>query len=195
MLMVAVWMLGLAPLEDVQRSGGPKVVFEVTGTVELDRAAAERTARLAARDRVRQSLARTVDRLVRDRAPAWLPAVVRWAARDRWLRAQDLTRFLHVVERRTTVRDHGYARSFQTRLRVRVDEGAEAAARAYFTAERLGGLGRALVAKGSGVLLFWGVLGAVYMWLDRLSRGYMTWRLRFLTLAVGLAVPGLLTMI
>ena len=49
--------------------------------------------------------------------------------------------------------------------------------------------------KCAGVIGFWLVLGVVLGWIDRLSRGYMTWRLRAIGAIAGVSLPAVVLLI
>jgi hypothetical protein len=56
-------------------------------------------------------------------------------------------------------------------------------------------LERATVVKYGGIAVGWTALVVVLGWLDRLSRGYMTGRLRLVGVLGGLAVPTVLFLV
>ena len=56
-------------------------------------------------------------------------------------------------------------------------------------------LERTTVVKYGGIAVGWTALAVLLGWIDRLSRGYMTWRLRLVGLLGGLAVPTVLFLV
>ena len=144
----------------------------------------------AAAQGVQMMLERRGEGLLEQRKPFWFPGFAADLTFDRWLRGLDPRRVIRVVDRRLEDHDHGSYKSYQAHLVVEHDED---------TVERaLGGLrsqirsdSKLFLAKSGGTVVLWGLLGLLYLWLDRLTRGYMTWRLRGLFLGMGLGLPGI----
>ena len=86
------------------------------------------------------------------------------------------------------VRDHGFGKSYQCSLLVRTDSVRLARSERELQHDLRRVVGRAKAAACSTVGA-WFAIGLLVMWLDRLSRGYMTWRLRTYGALAGLAVP------
>jgi hypothetical protein len=165
----------------------------VAGQVELTR----REAKASAIERLRED---TRDRqlehgrsVIRAAAPFWLPNFVAEQALHEWVRGlgDPLQRSVRILDDDVKVRDHGFGQSFQAFLLI--EEDASQADRSGRELERrLDRRVRRFVVLSGGVVGFWAVLAFVVAWIDRLSRGYMTWRLRGIALGLGAAVPAIL---
>ncbi|MBK8096679.1 MAG: hypothetical protein IPK26_06200 [Planctomycetes bacterium] len=163
----------------------------IRGDAELTPAAALTSARRKAEELFRQAWTERARRLADGVRPFWLPAVFTRQATDRWLANLPVDRALRIVDREDKRRDHEFGASWQTTLWVVED------ARAIEVGERqlrqeLRRCERQTLAKSGATIAFWAVLGFAIGWLDRLSRGYMTGRLRLLGLLLGAGVPTLL---
>lgn len=173
-------------------SGGP---VTVRGTVELTPAAADTAAASMASEHVRGLVVSRAEGLVESAAPVWLPTFTRDQIVRRWLGEFDPAKGVRIVGRKIDQHDHGgLGSSYRTTLEIESDERAVEAA--------LTRLRRAVpraaeyfAAKCAGVIGFWLVLGLGIAWIDRLSRGYMTWRLRCLGAVAGLGLPAVALLI
>lgn len=174
-------------LDDGVDASRPSAV-KFTGEVELTPADAFDSARACAEDGVRERLESEARALADAASPAWLPNFVAELEVRRWAEHELRHRSLEILDRRDVVRDHGFGKSFQTHLLV---ERYEPSARDRGGLQhRLRRAGQLFLAKCGGTLALWGALVVLFWWLDRLSRGYMSWRLRFAAIVVGLVVPG-----
>ena len=158
-----------------------------TGTVELSPAESFDTARAVAECGLHDQLGRSAETLARSFQPIWMPDFVVESARDRWLERQVSRHELEILDRSDVVRDHGFGKSFQTHLLVeRVEPSKHESGR---MARYVRDAGRLFLAKCGGTLGLWVLLALVFWWVDRLSRGYMTGRLRLIAIGVGLLLP------
>ncbi len=175
--------LNLAPM------GDPTPVT-VVGTVELTPGAAMASARAAAADEFAWELERRGRAILERTQPGWLPDFVAEAQVRRWLRNVRPEAGLRVVDAETRAHDHGDFLSYQTSLAVVQDE--------RWTGVALGQLrgtiresARRFVFTCGGAVGLWSLLALLYAWFDRISRGYMSWRLRILFGGMGLVLPGI----
>ena len=164
-------------------AGGTTVT--IVGDLELSRGEAQQSAMVAARqfhlERLRQRGEELADRF----APFWLPEFVVEPQVDAWVARAERSTPVAVADRETETFDYSYGEAFRTTLQV---ESATALDRdAEYRMERgLRQLGRLLLAKLGGIAVFWGLLAFLSSWFDRLTRGYMSWRLRLIALGLGL---------
>lgn len=186
---------GFAP----QGSGIPQVAaggpVTVRGTVELSPAAADAAAASMAAEHVRGLIISRAAGLVESAAPAWLPTFTRDQVVRRWLGEFDPARGVRIVARHMDEHDHGgLGLSYRTTLEIESDERAleSALVRLHRAIPRAA---EHFAAKCAGVIGFWLVLGLAIAWIDRLSRGYMTWRLRCLGAVAGLGLPAVALLI
>lgn len=161
----------------------------VSGQVELRAGEADRAAMVRAGEELRWDLERDARAVVEQRRPLWMPDLVAERITDRWLNSLQADEMLQIVDRRRVEHDHGDYQSFQTWLLVAHDE-PRIEASLDTLAHRVDGAATRLRWQGLGTLGFWGVLGLAWLWLDRLTRGYMTWRLAALFGGMAVALPG-----
>lgn len=170
--------------------GTPIDAVAVRGTAELTSAAAYGAARAAAVLHQKAQWRERGDRLVVENRPVWLPKHLADRAVDRWIAMQAEESMLRVVDREDRERDHEFGKSYQTTLWICEDQAnvtrGEKALRRELDQTR-----RRTVVLAGGTVGLWAVLAFAVHWIDRLSRGYMTGRLRVLGLMVGVAVPSL----
>lgn len=161
----------------------------VRGTVELSAGEADAAATALLGERARHVLEEQGRVLMAAAAPMWLPGFCREQVLRRWLGSTDATQMLRVVDRERDTRNHGsLGTSYRTALLVEADQ--------HRLGNHLARLRRQIpraadtfALKCAGIAGFWAVLALAIGWLDRLSRGYMTWRLRLLGLLAGSAAP------
>jgi hypothetical protein len=162
----------------------------VRGTTELTVADAFAAARSAAVEHLEARWRERSRRLVVDQRPFWLPAMFAEQAARRWEARQSLGEAMAIVDREDRVREHEFGNSYQTTLWItedprHVERGERQLRRELQAAQK-----RTLVLSGATVGL-WAFLAVAIAWIDRLSRGYMTGRLRCIGLLVGAVVPTL----
>ncbi|MBK8977962.1 MAG: hypothetical protein IPM29_18805 [Planctomycetes bacterium] len=159
----------------------------VAGRVELEPGNADAAALRSAKEQLRWDLESDVDRLIAERAPVWLPGFVQRREAARWLADLDARSLVQVLDQRRLEHDHGSFRSFQTHLLVRYERDRVDAELGRL-ARRIDTVARRFVHRGLGAIGLTGLLGFLWLWFDRLTRGYMTWRLGLLF--GGMAVLG-----
>ena len=162
----------------------------VEGRVELSPASADASARQVATAELRSEFARRGADVVAGARPFWLPGPVADLVLDRWLRRIPIEQGIDVVDRVREQRDHGGYSSYRTRLWVATDQRA--------VQKSLARLGRELqrsserfVWFSGGTVAWWALCAFAFGWLDRLTRGYMPWRLGLSCVGMGVAVPGI----
>lgn len=161
---------------------------QVVGTTELDPLRAFESAQTAVQERARQTWEERANRLAHAQLPAYLPELFVQQAVRRFLQNQPVERTLQVVDRSDREREHEFGNSWQTTLWVVEDARASAQCERQLRSD-LRRTERQLLFKSGGTVVFWASLTLLLGWIDRLSRGYMTWRLRSLGLLLGAGVP------
>jgi len=167
----------------------------IEGTLELSRAEAEASAIRAARHNHRERLLSAGEEVVRRVLPDWLPGFFVRHELDEWTRRLAKAVPLQIVQTETSVRRYSYGEAFQTTLRCNADVEGAARAEEPWLQRRLRVAGRLMLASCGGVAVYWGLLAFLFSWFDRLTRGYMSWRLRIIALGLGLSVPSVLLML
>ncbi|MGE0143242.1 MAG: hypothetical protein AB7I19_06595 [Planctomycetota bacterium] len=194
-LALTVLCLIAAPIASVsaaapQQSLVLAVDSTVEGPVELSPNAADAAAIEVAAEQVRGELLGKAVGLARRVKQIWVPELVAdQLARD-WVARQEPMRLVEVTDRARVVKDHGSFTSYRTNLELRplervLERGL------HGLAGEVQRRGLALGAFAGGTLGLWLLLTLVYGWLDRITRGYMPWRLRVLCGGMGVALPGI----
>jgi hypothetical protein len=182
-LLFATTLFGLSPQDPAAAEA-----VAIRGTAELSVAAAFAAAEEKAADHLRDRWQRRAERAVALRRPFWLPSVLVDDHVRRWLADLPAQRYLRVVDREDRERAHEFGSSFQTTLWIAEEPHLVAAGEQNLRA-LLRQLERSTALRYGGIVAGWAVLAVLLGWLDRLSRGYMTVRLRLLGLACGAAFP------
>lgn len=160
----------------------------VTGTPELKPEAA----RQAAIDQAVEDL-RTLQKqrgiaVAAGSAPSWVPERFVERIVERWVARQDLRTSLEVLDQDQRIRDHGFGQSYQASVLVRSNPKKTQDAERQLSWELQRAVKR--LKQGLGITCAgWIGLAFLVSWLDRLSRGYMTFRLWTLATVVGVAIP------
>jgi hypothetical protein len=131
---------------------------------------------------------------VATRRPFWLPQPLADEAVRRWLGNLPTEQMVRTVDREDRQREHEFGTSYQTTLWVAEDPRAVQRSEQSLRST-LQRLERTTVVKYGGIAVGWTALAVLLGWIDRLSRGYMTWRLRLVGLLGGLAVPTVLFLV
>lgn len=172
--------------------GASAVPLVVRGTVELSAGEADAAASALLGDRARVLLSERGRSLMAQLAPVWLPEFSREQTLARWLTAIEPEGALRVIDRERAEHDHGHlGTSYRTALIVEADR-EQLGKHMSRLRRQIPRAADTFALKCAGIAGFWTVLALAISWLDRLSRGYMTWRLRFLGLIAGSAAPALL---
>ena len=160
----------------------------VRGDAELSPAEAFASARRKAEDYVRDRWQLRADRACEIERPFWVPEPLTRHAVTRWIGDLPLERSLCLVDRQDQERTHEFGNSYQTTLWV-AEEPQTVQRGEHQLRQRLRQLQKATAIKYGGIAAAWVVLGVAIGWIDRLSRGYMTGRLRLLGLLAAVAIP------
>lgn len=160
----------------------------VRGDTELHPADAYASARRKAEEHVRERWQERAERTLRRQRPFWLPEPLAEAAVQRWVADLPVDEMLRTVDRHDQERTHEFGNSYQTTLWI-TEEPAQVQAGERRLRGHLRGLERTTAIKYGGIAGAWVLLGIAIGWLDRVSRGYMTGRLRLLGLLGAVAVP------
>lgn len=160
----------------------------VCGDAELSPAAAFSSARRRAEDHVREMWNERAEHACAGLRPFWLPDLLAKETLRRWLAALPIDQIVRLVDREDRERTHEFGNSYQTTLWVAEDpRGVQQGERQL--RRELQKLEKVTAIKYGGVVGSWVLLALVVGWIDRLSRGYMTGRLRAIGLLCGAAVP------
>jgi len=162
----------------------------VRGDAELDPAAAFASARHRAEDHVRERWHQRAQRAWEGQRPFWLPDLLAKETMRRWLAELPVEQIVRLVDREDRERSHEFGSSYQTTLWVAEDPRAVQQGERQLRRE-LRQLEHITAIKYGGVVGGWVLLALMVGWIDRLSRGYMTGRLRLLGLLGGVAVPAI----
>lgn len=162
----------------------------VRGDAELSPAAAFESARAKVEDHVRNVWRQRADRAVENHRPFWLPQLLTDEAMRRWLAELPVEQLVQVVDREDREREHEFGNSYQTTLWVAEDPRLQQRSEQRLRNE-LRRLERTTAVKFGGIAAGWTAMIVLLGWLDRLSRGYMTGRLRLAGVLAGLAMPAL----
>lgn len=180
--------LPFAPQQPERVSIAEAVV--VRGDAELSPAQALVSAKRKAEEHVRELWHDRAEQAFSGQRPFWLPDLVAREAMRRWLAELPIEQLATYVDREDRQREHEFGSSYQTTLWVA--EEPRLVANSERTLRRATQrLERVTAVKFGGVVAGWVVLAMVIGWIDRLSRGYMTGRLRLLGLLSGVAFPAL----
>lgn len=183
-LLLSTCLLGIPP----QGPTAAAAAVAVRGDAELTPAAAFASARTKVDEHVRALWRERAARAVQYQRPFWVPELLGDEAIRRWLADLPVSRLVSCVDREDREREHEFGNSYQTTLWV-----AEDARAVQHNEQRLRGelkrLERTTAYKYGGIAAGWTLLVLLLGWLDRLTRGYMTGRLRVAGLLGGVAVP------
>jgi hypothetical protein len=178
----------MAALAVADPSGAASEAIAVRGDAELTPAAAYDSARTRAELHLQERWLERGRRLVVEQRPFWLPSLLAERAVARWLAGSPASEGMRIVDRDDRKREHEFGSSWQTTLWVAEDPRHVAHGERALRRELERVQQRTLLVSG-GTVAFWAGLLFVLAWLDRLSRGYMTGRLRLVGLVLGAAVP------
>jgi hypothetical protein len=162
----------------------------VRGEAELSPAQALASAEARVDEHVRSLWQQRAERAVVGRRPFWLPEVLIEEPMRRWLSDLPVERLVRTVDRKDQERVHEFGNSYQTTLWVAEEPGAVEHGEKRLRAQ-LRHLERATAVKYGSVAAGWVALALLLGWIDRLSRGYMTGRLRLIGLLAGAAMPAI----
>lgn len=166
----------------------------VSGDTELSPADALASAELRVDEHIRSLWQERAKRAASRQSPFWMPQTLTDNTVRRWLGDLSVPRLIKQVNRDDKERVHEFGNSYQTTLWIAEDremvERGESRLRAA-----LHRLERTTAVKAGGIAAGWVFLALLLGWLDRLSRGYMTGRLRAIGVLGGLLVPAALFLV
>ncbi len=160
----------------------------VRGETELPPADAYASAARAAEEHLRERWESRAARTAELRRPFWVPEILVEDRVRRWLADLPIERISRVVDREDRERVHEFGNSYQTTLWV-AEEPRSVAAGEQRLRSTLRRLEHTTAIKYGGIVAGWALLVLVIGWIDRLSRGYMTGRLRVLGVTCAAAFP------
>ena len=183
-LLLSTLALGLPPQgQDLAASA-----VAVRGDAELTPAAAFASAQVRVDEHVRAVWRERAERAVELQRPFWVPALLTDETVRRWIADVPVAQVVRYVDRDDREREHEFGNSYQTTLWVAEDTRAVQRGEQRLRNE-LARLERTTAVKYGGIAAGWTLLVVVLGWLDRLTRGYMTGRLRAAGLLAAVAVP------
>lgn len=160
----------------------------VRGDTELSPAKALASAEERVDEHVRTVWKQRAERAAERHRPFWMPEMLTENAVDRWLADLPVERLVARVDREDKERVHEFGNSYQTTLWIAEKPALVQRGEQRLRAE-LHRLERTTAVKAGGVAAGWVVLALLLAWIDRLSRGYMTGRLRAIGVLGGVLVP------
>ena len=172
--------------QDPQVAGVAAVA--VRGDTELNPADALASAQMRVDEHVRAVWRERAQRAASQQSPFWMPQMMTENALRRWLAELPVQRLVSRVDRQDQERVHEFGNSYQTTLWVAEDPAAVERSESRLRA-KLRYLERSTAVKAGGIAAAWVFLALLLGWLDRLSRGYMTGRLRAIGVLGGLLMP------
>lgn len=166
----------------------PSMAVAVKGDTELSPANALASAELRVDEHLREVWQERAQRAVARLAPFWMPQILSDYAVQRWLANLSVQDFVTRVDRDDCERNHEFGCSYQTTLWIAEKPGIVERTEACLR-DTLRRLERTTALKVGGIAAGWGLLALLLGWLDRLSRGYMTVRLRLIGILGGVLMP------
>ncbi len=179
--------LGCAPQHPSAPAASTSAVA-VRGDTELSPAQALASAQTRVEDHVRTVWRERAARAIEQQRPFWLPQLFADEAVRRWLADLQPRQLVQVVDREDREREHEFGNSWQTTLWITEDAQQLQRSEGRLRGE-LRRLERTTAMKYGGIAAGWTLLIVALAWFDRLSRGYMTGRLRLVGLLLGAAMP------
>jgi hypothetical protein len=160
----------------------------VRGDTELNPADALASAQMRVDEHVRAVWQDRAERTASRQLPFWMPAMMSENTVRRWLADLPVQRLVSRVDREDRERVHDFGNSYQTTLWIAEDPKMVQRGESRLRAQ-LRNLERSTAVKAGGVAAGWVFLALLLGWLDRLTRGYMTGRLRTIGVLGGLLMP------
>jgi len=193
--MLALLLSTLIALPSPQEPSASDVeAVAVRGDAELSPSDALASAQMRVDEHVRAVWRERAQRTVSLQMPFWMPQVMTDSAVRRWLADLPLQRLVSRVDRQDRERVHEFGNSYQTTLWVAEDPGIVERAKRRLRM-KLRNLERSTIFKVGGMTVTWVFLALLLSWMDRLSRGYMTGRLRAIGVLGGLLMPAALFLV
>ncbi len=160
----------------------------VRGDTELNPADALASAQMRVDEHVRAVWKDRAERTVSRQLPFWMPAMMSETTVRQWLADLPVQGLVSRVDREDRERVHDFGNSYQTTLWIAEDPKMVMRGESRLRAQ-LRYLERSTAVKAGGVAAGWVFLALLLGWLDRLTRGYMTGRLRTIGVLGGLLMP------
>lgn len=160
----------------------------VRGDTELSPADALASAQMRVDEHVRAVWKDRAVRTASRQLPFWMPEMMSENTVRRWLADLPVQRLVSRVDREDRERVHEFGNSYQTTLWIAEDPKMVQRGESRLRAQ-LSYLERSTAVKAGGIAAGWVFLALLLGWLDRLSRGYMTGRLRAIGVLGGLLMP------
>tara|TARA_R110002072_G_scaffold46591_1_gene128818 strand:- start:66697 stop:67278 length:582 start_codon:yes stop_codon:yes gene_type:complete len=167
---------------------------EVRGDTELSPADALASAELRVDQHIRSLWEERAKRAAARQSPFWMPQALTDNTVRRWLGDLPMQRLVQQVDRDDKERIHEFGNSYQTTLWIAENKDLVQHGERRLRAE-LNRLERTTAVKAGGIAAGWVFLALLLGWLDRLSRGYMTGRLRAIGVLGGLLMPAALFLV
>ena len=166
----------------------------VRGDTELNPADALASAQMRVDEHVRAVWQDRAERTASRQLPFWMPAMMSENTVRRWLAELPVQGLVSRVDREDRERVHDFGNSYQTTLWIAEDPEMVQRGESRLRAQ-LRYLERSTAVKAGGVAAGWVFLALLFGWLDRLTRGYMTGRLRTIGVLGGLLMPTALVLV
>lgn len=166
----------------------------VRGDTELSPAEALASAQMRVDEHVRTVWKERAERAASQQMPFWMPDVMVDEIVRKWLADLPLKRLVASVDREDKERIHEFGNSYQTTLWIAENPDLVQRGESRLR-QQLRRLERTTAVKAGGVAAGWVFLALILGWLDRLSRGYMTGRLRAIGVLGGLLMPAALFLV
>lgn len=166
----------------------------VRGDTELSPAEALASAKLRVDEHVRSLWVERAKRAATRQQAFWMPDLLLDQAVARWLVDLPVQRLVKQVNRDDRERVHEFGNSYQTTLWIAEDKELVQHGERRLRDE-LRRFERTTAVKVGGVAAGWVILALLLGWLDRLSRGYMTGRLRAIGILTGVLMPATLFLV
>jgi hypothetical protein len=183
----------LSPAYQDPCSAMPSAV-EIRGDAELSLAESFASAQVRVEEHVRGVWLDRAERSIQRHRPFWMPAVIAQNAVERWLADLSISQLVIHVDREDRTRVHEFGNSYQTTLWVAEDALAVDGSKGQLR-HLLKRVERLTLVKAGVTAGIWVILAIILGWMDRLSRGYMTGRLRAIGVVGGLAMPAVLFLV
>jgi hypothetical protein len=185
-LLTLCWIVHPQPQDPVAPPSLTAVA--VRGEAELTPAAAYASAYRRAQAQVQARWQERADRQLASLRPFWLPEAVARHALQQWLLALPADQLLACVDRQDREREHEFGSSWQTTLWVA--EPAELLPQhERALVQTLRRTQRETALRYGGIAGGWTLVWLLVGWFDRLTRGYMTGRLRWIGALLTLSFP------
>ncbi|MCK5944833.1 MAG: hypothetical protein KAI24_22790 [Planctomycetes bacterium] len=166
----------------------------VRGDTELSPAEALASAEARVDEHIRRVWRDRAQRAAERHRPFWMPELLTEGAVQSWLADLPVEQLIARVDREDRERVHEFGNSYQTTLWIAEKPELVERGERRLRAE-LRRLERTTAVKAGGVAAGWVVLALILAWIDRLSRGYMTGRLRAIGVLGGVLMPAALFLV